>query len=780
MGADYMVRSWREPPADMRVLLEQIISEEKDSKIIEQKSMLASGTDSKGSGYSFSVTGTEDGFPLYGSFKVEDLQGIHDSPKIESGGVYLDSSLKSRGFEIGQKIRIGNLDLVTLGFIKEEPQSSNFIGSMGYRAVLSLADLKKSDLLVLGARVSHRFLLKSQLKESAIRQKFREKFPDKYWRLISVRQGTEQVARLTGILSTILVFFAVLASLMGSLTTYFLFRIRIRKKLPELLTLKCLGLRTAEILKSNLLLFLFLALIGIVSGFLVGVLAEKAVAVMAAKALGAELSLHRPWFPTFLRVCFVAFMSVIWATFFPLRDALGVPVNQIFSGDREGNRVGSRGAQRQQAIALLLMSFSYIWIFSPSLMQAAITFGVLVAAALSSLLVVELFLRFLRKFFMEGRKLEGFLLIRSLVRNPLRTRIVLASLLLGITVVTSAFLVSNSLRQQIAVARSERSSDLLLLSPDDPSRDQVSLIPHPGATIDWLAYSQVRVYRADGSPIREVKSEGKDSEDADEIGIREYFVNYRSFQAPKMRGENLLKSAGIFGAPAPDLIRLSLESEFAKRVQVGLGEILLLEIGGVRLKGRVDSLREVNWFNFSPNFFIVACSEDLEGAPRAWIGLARFDDTEKSMVAFQNSVAKISPQSLALDTQTVATKVLDILKKIDATVFWISIFLMLTLLVLVWGISAGRLMDWPQEKILFRSLGLRESRQRNLLLGELALLWICALILGALLASGMAWVISGTLFKFSLWWPNPLALLQMLMAFVFLVGLSLLTLRRGI
>jgi putative ABC transport system permease protein len=773
MGADYMIRSWREPPAQMKGHLLDLVSADPGAKLIEQKSMLVSGTDDKNEVYNFSVTGTEPGFPLYGTFRVEEVSGEKDSPELPAGAAYVDSSLKARGFAIGQHIRLGKKSFAIAGFILEEPQSTNFIGSMGYRVVLNLEDLRTAGLIVPGARVSHRFLLKTHVGEKPIREAFRALYPDKYWRLISVRQGSAQVARLTGILSTILLFFAVLASLMGALTTYFLFRLRILRKLPELLTLKCLGLKQSGILRSNLLLFFFLAGLGILSGFLLGVLSEEIVSKIAAQALGAELSRERPWLPTLFRVCFVSFLSVLWATYFPLRDALNVPVNQIFSADQEGLRAGGRSTQIQQGLGLLTVALLYILIFSASLHQALITFGGLAGAALASLGIVEILLSLMGRYAMAGAGVLKFLLVRAVVRNPLRSRIIMASLLLGITAVGSAFLVTNSLRRQIAVARSDRAADLVVLTPDDANRKVLSEIPNFSQKTEWLPYSQARVYRSDGQPIREIQGDGSDNEESDEIGIREYFVNYRGAQDRLTKGENLVGRKSLFAAAAPGVIRLSLEKEFAGRISVGLGDELKLQIGGVQLNGRVDSFREVNWFNFSPNFFIVAALEDLEGAPRAWIGLSRFDDALREMPLFQRELVKASPQSLALDTQMIATRVIGILNKIDSTVFWISLFLSLTLLVLVRGISSGRKADWGREKILLKSLGLREKQQKILLIGEMLLLWSGAWVMGILLSVLLAILLSRYLFKFPLWAPEPVSALLFVLGFAVLMGISM-------
>jgi putative ABC transport system permease protein len=279
--------------------------------------------------------------------------------------------------------------------------------------------------------------------------------------------------------------------------------------------------------------------------------------------------------------------------------------------------------------------------------------------------------------------------------------------------------------------------------------------------------------------VREIRrEESTDSEESDEIGIREYFVNYRNAAEGLVAGESMLSASSLYGAPEKDIVRLSLEKEFAKRIDASVGQRLTLELGGVPLHGRVDSLREVNWFNFNPNFFILASGEDLEGAPRSWIGLARISTPEVS--ALQAKFVSAAPQTVSLDSRAIAAKVSEILDKVDAAIFWVGIFLLLTLVVLVWGIGAGRLLDWPQENLLFRSMGLSVSKQKQLLILELLVIWAMAAVFSLILSCVMSWVLSRELFKFPLWWPGAMGWMRLVAGIILMALFSLFSLGRGL
>ncbi len=782
MGADFMIRSWREPPESMRAQLESLLGEDADSQVIAQKSLFVSATRASDEVFNLNLSGVESGFPLYGDLIVQTEKGEQERPEIPSGAVFVDQSLKARGVALGESLRIGGKNFQIAGFIKDEPQSTGFLGSLGYRALIRLSDLMNAGLVIPGARVNHRFLIKTQLSEEIFRSGFRREFPDKHWRLISVREGTEQVARVTGILTTILVYFAVLASLMGSLTAYFLFRIRIRKKLPELLTLKCLGVRERSIIAVNLSLFSLLAFIGVLTGFLLGLAVENYLVDLARGLLGTELSETRPWFPTLLRVSCVALLAVFWSTYFPLREVLRVPVNSVFSGNGEVAR-DSKQNRLFQGIILALLSFAFVFFFSAGLRQSLITYGSLLGSVLLAFVLVEAVMRLLQKFWNPESSLLPFLLSRGLLRHGLRSRIILVSLVIGLVVGGTAFLLSNSLRSQITVARENRTADLVMIVPDEEQRDILNIMEKEEAmSIQWIPYTQARVYRPTGEALRERREEdsrdGARDEPEEDGRVREYFVNYRSETAALVPGEELVLGESLFGKKTESVVRLSMDQRFADRIGMKVNDRLRVEIGGVSVDARIDSLRKINWFNFNPNFFIVVAEEDLEGAPRAWFGLSRIQ--QGSVEEWQNRVVALSPQSIAFDSRAIADKVLDVLNKVDAAVFWVGVFLMLTLLVLLWGISSGRLLDWPGEKMLFDSLGIRSVIQRRLLVAELLVLWGFALAISIGLSAAGAQFLSIQYFKFPLWWPSVSGLIGAALVVLGLVGLSLLSLRSGL
>jgi putative ABC transport system permease protein len=82
--------------------------------------------------------------------------------------------------------------------------------------------------------------------------------------------------------------------------------------------------------------------------------------------------------------------------------------------------------------------------------------------------------------------------------------------------------------------------------------------------------------------------------------------------------------------PSSELLPLSLETRFADRLNLKLGDLVTLEIQGMEFQAQVAELRSVKWNSFLPNFFVQTQSGHLDEAPKTWLlALARMNPDTK-------------------------------------------------------------------------------------------------------------------------------------------------------
>ena len=68
---------------------------------------------------------------------------------------------------------------------------------------------------------------------------------------------------------------------------------------------------------------------------------------------------------------------------------------------------------------------------------------------------------------------------------------------------------------------------------------------------------------------------------------------------------------------------LSVETRFAQRIGLELGDELTFDIQGRELTFKVSSLRSVNWLSFAPNFIFILPPGPLSGAPLTYISASK-------------------------------------------------------------------------------------------------------------------------------------------------------------
>src|SRR5690606_34341069 len=87
--------------------------------------------------------------------------------------------------------------------------------------------------------------------------------------------------------------------------------------------------------------------------------------------------------------------------------------------------------------------------------------------------------------------------------------------------------------------------------------------------------------------------------------------------APRPAGASL----GTAARPA----RISVEVDLARELGVGIGDRITWDFQGVLVETVVANLREVDWAQFAPNFFVVFEPGVLESAPQTLVALARVE-----------------------------------------------------------------------------------------------------------------------------------------------------------
>jgi putative ABC transport system permease protein len=209
-------------------------------------------------------------------------------------------------------------------------------------------------------------------------------------------------------------------------------------------------------------------------------------------------------------------------------------------------------------------------------------------------------------------------------------------------------------------------------------------------------------------------------------------------------------------APPTRLARISVETDLADELGIGVGDRMTWDFQGVRIETEVANLREVDWAQFAPNFFVVFEPGVLEAAPQNLIVLARVEDAG-GRAALQRDLVLEFPNVSVLDLNLIQGTVEEVLGKVALAVRFLALFAVgVGVLVLVGALRASR-GQRLRESALLRTLGASHRQVRTILLTEYLALGALAGSAGTIFAALAAWPLVALLFRFP--YRPPLLLL---------------------
>ncbi len=189
-------------------------------------------------------------------------------------------------------------------------------------------------------------------------------------------------------------------------------------------------------------------------------------------------------------------------------------------------------------------------------------------------------------------------------------------------------------------------------------------------------------------------------------------------------------TAGRFWQGSAESPEVSVETEFADALGIGLGDELSFNIAGETLAARVTSLRTVEWDSFQPNFFMVFSPGSLDGFPTTFISSVYLDESQRPVLL---ELIRQFPSVTTIDMDAILNQVRGVIDRAVMAVEYVFGFTLLAgLVVLVAAIQTTR-EERRYESAMLRTLG---ARRQVVLAGLATEFAVLGLLAGLLAASG--------------------------------------------
>jgi putative ABC transport system permease protein len=684
-------------------------------------------------------------YPYYGRLVAEPA-GVITALDDPNTALVEQGLLVRLALEVGGRIRLGMTELTIDGVITKEPDRIAGAFSLGPRLMIAQRALAATALVQPGSRVRYRYLLKLPAGESAsaVAGELKKSLSTEGAEVNAYDDAQPRLSRFLSNLTTYVGLIGLIALFVGGIGVANSVQAFMKERIDTLAVLKCVGAGSRTLVTMYLLQTLLLGVLGSLAGILLGLGVEA----MLPGLMGGLLPVTVERSIALLPMVRGAAMGILTALLFALWPLLGirrVPPSRLFrrevSGEESAAWTGGRSLWRDPsqwiAALVIITALAGLLLWQIGSLRIGATFlGVLALSllilALGARGVIALVNRWV------GRSAPRSLILRQGLANLSRPGSQAATAILsvgvGVTVIVAIVIVQSSLMRQIQENLPTEAPSFFFIDIQHDQRDAFArFFVDRRLPAELTPIARARLQAVGDQAVSAMKLEGRP--DA-WFFQREYVVTVQS-ALPK--GNRIIAGRWWDGGAERTSPQVSVEEDAAHHLGVTVGSTLTFDLQGQAVKATVTSLREVNWGSLTTNFFVIFSPGALDEAAMTAIATVRVPPSDDA--AIQRAVVAAFPNVTAVNIRYVLDAIGSVLTRLGRVVRLMALFTVAAgLLVLAGAIATSRYRRL-REAVIFKTLGATRGVIIRIFAVEYACLGATAGLIGAALASLLAFVL---------------------------------------
>ncbi len=770
LGADLNIAGLLPPPPSVSAILDSLEGER-----TTQISFLSMALfPQKGDTRSVNVRATRGQYPFYGALETEPANA-YALLKNERKAL-IDNTLKLQfDLNIGDTIRIGNIDYAIVGTVLSAPGRAGIGASVAPSVFLPLAQLDSANLLQRGSRVEYSFLfkLKEKTDVNALAKALKPRLENEKYNLETIADRKRNTGNSFGQLTDFLNLVGFIALLLGCIGVASAVSIYIKDKLPTVAIMRTLGASGRQAFWVFLIQIATMGLAGAVLGATLGTLIQSVLPEVLKDFLPIGDVSNTP---SVSAIVLGILTGVGVAILFALLPLLTIrhtsPLRTLRASFEEPDK--KRDPLRWLVIlGIALFIFGFTYSQTKSFRDSSIFIaGIGLALALLTLTARGLMF-FMKKVFPK----KGSFVLRQSIANIYRpqnqTLTLMVSIGLGTMLVSTLFLIQNTLLRQVEFSGTGNQPNMILFDIQPAQKDSISRLveQYKMPIIQRVPIVTMRLETLNGVTRTQYLRDSTGKKDIPKyIYNREWRVTFRD---TLISSETLVEGQLPPPGRLPDgTVGITVADNAVRDMGVSVGSKLTFNVQGALIDATVTGIRQVDYARVQTNFLLVFPTGILEKAPQFNVIVTRVSSPTQSAQFQRELVTKFANISVVELTQILRT-VEEVLTKISFVIRFMALFSILTgLLVLISSVYLSKYQR-VRESVLLRTIG--ASRRKILTINGLEYFWLGSLatLTGVLLSVAAAWSLSAFVFKmpFRPDWLQLLATPLSITALVVIIGL---------
>ncbi|MGD9331906.1 MAG: FtsX-like permease family protein [Desulfobacterales bacterium] len=697
-------------------------------------------------------------YPFYGQVVLASGRAFHDM--LSPGGIVVEQSLLDRlGLTIGNRLYLGDVEMVIRDVVVSEPDRPLTVFSLGPRIFVNAQDRERLGLITQGSRIRYKALLglPAGLDPEVVRGDIWAAADPAQDSVDTFRSADSRLKRFFDNLLFFLRLVSIFTLLLAGIGIQSVLSALLRARIKTMATMKAVGAPNGFIMKLYLGLVMVLGLAGTASGIAAGLVLQGGLSHLLAGLIPADATFKIAWGAVGESLV-VGLLAVALFAARPLLNLRHFKPSALFR--HETSRRGLLPGEWLSGTLTGLFFIGLVLWHLDDLRTGAYFIGGLIALVGIVFVGTWLFLKALGRF--SARRLAFRQAIRGLFRPRNATRPILVTLTASLTIIYAIFLIERNLDDTFVQAYPQDAPNMFFL---DIQRDQTDafagLVDQP---LEFYPVVRAKLMAINGNPIDPRKERQRKSDNL----ARPFNLTYRQ---DLLKDEKIIRGGALF-LPNAGNFQVSVLDRVADIGGIRIGDRLRFKIQGVPLEATVSSIRSRTRESMQPFFYFVFPEETLREAPQTIFTALRVDPA--GMADIQNRVVKALPNVTVLDVSQSIRQVAGALARFSQAIRFFTLFSIAAGILLVISSVIATRSARIREAVYYKILGGRGRFVLYVFSLENILLGGTSAISGMALAHLISWVVCAYYLDIA-YAPYPAASLAGLLAGVFTVvavGLS--------
>ncbi len=744
MAADLTVRIFGLPTAEQTALLQRLEQRGiQRTPITETLTMVSSAEVSEP--LLVSIKAVDPAlYPFYGAVKLNPPRPLREL--LDSRSVVVSDDLLMRlHTRVGDEVRIGGQPFRIRGVLVSEPDRMTGTLNVGPRLMLSREGLDRTGLIRVGSRASERFLFRlpaAGANVARVRAILKRSFPEAT--IADFRETHPVINRGLRRSTMFLSLISLIALIVGALGVATAMQAHLQQKLDHIAVLKCLGARSAQVLRIYVAETLILGLAGGGLGVLAGLAIERAFPILIARYFSLAPAFQWDAAPA-VQGLTIAVLTTLLFTVPPLLGVRAIRPAVIFRREMAERGAEPRGWMRSRsslatgAVIVTGLALIAAWLAGTGLggsLRIGAVFALGLTVSLAVLAAVAWFLFTALRAFLRGSRRALPVAIRqglaNLYRPGTHAGAVTVALGVGVMFTVSVYLLQSSLVGHILSSAPPGMANVFLL--DIPANERAGLLDllkqQRGVERlpEVMGSVAAKLVTVDGVRIQDLplKNEGRRF-------LRTRSVTWIGQKPPETE---VLAGTWWKADARPAVPEVCATEETARNLSLKPGSRLVWEIAGRRLESQVACVQRTESIRMAARFEFLFSPGVLESFPAVYYGGMRVKPRDVAPLA--RAVYARFPTITVVNIADVLQIVQEVVDQIALVIRFLSLFAIAAGAVILASSVAGTRFRRIREVVILKTLGASRRRVAAIFSVEFLVIGAVAGLIGGLLATAFS------------------------------------------